>query len=176
VNKVRPIEDLSVKTAPPEEEGLDFICWNEEYMAAGVAIIDEEHRQVVRDLNQLCRAHRAGLDRDDIRKILKVLCHFVQNHFKHEEAVLFERKCPTRDEHRIANAKFLKHFQEMVVEFSLVQDADQTAGEIENIVARWLSAHIYQVVASLRDCPALPPAEPGSEAGHNGGAASPPAL
>ena len=61
------------------------------------------------------------------------------------------------------------------MEFSLVQDADQTAGEIENMVARWLSSHVYQVVESLRDCPALPPGATGTEPAPNG-APPPPAA
>lgn len=175
VNKDRLIDEPPAEVAESDDGGLDFICWNEEYMTTGIALIDEEHQQVIRDLNHLCRAHRAGLERDDIKRFLKALCHFVQTHFKHEEAILLERQCPTRDEHRVANAKFLKLFQEMVVEFSLVQDADQTAGEIENMVARWLSSHVYQVVESLRDCPPLPPGATGTEPAPNG-AHPPPAA
>ena len=160
-------KDKPKAVAPPDDGGLDFICWDGEYMATGCALIDQEHREVIRDLNQLCRAHRAGVEHEDIKQILKVLCRFVQTHFQHEEAILEERKCPTRDEHRIANAKFLKSFQEMVVEFSLVQDADQTAHEIENMVARWISAHIYRVVESLKECPAIP--STGKGAGGFGG-------
>jgi len=140
---------------------MDFICWDEERMLTGVAVIDDEHRQIIRDLNQLCRSHREGVEMEDVNRILKKLCRFVQTHFQHEEAVLEQRRCPARDEHRLAHAKFLRGFQEMVVEFSLVRDADQTAGEIERMVARWLMPHIYSVVASLQECPApaeVPPA------------------
>lgn len=84
----------------PADGGLDFICWNREEMLTGIDQIDQEHQAVIRDINRLCRAHRAGVEQKDIKVILRALCHFVQVHFQHEDAILVARQCPTRDEHR----------------------------------------------------------------------------
>ena len=73
-----------------------------------------------------------------------------------------ERLCPQRKENRLAHAKFLHAYQELVSNFSIEDDADAIAEEIKNMAARWLVGHICRVDAGLRDCPAIAPKESGN--------------
>jgi hemerythrin len=50
-----------------------------------------------------------------------------------------------------AHARFLMEYQELLANFTMEQDVDQTAGEIKRKAARWLVAHICQVDRSLRE-------------------------
>jgi hemerythrin len=123
-------------------------------MPTGVASIDEQHQELIRNLNELHRAQLAGATPDDIKKILKFLGQFAETHFQHEEGIMEERGCPVRKENLLAHAKFLSAYQELTSNFSLEDDADQMATEIKNMAARWLSTHICRIDATLRDCPA----------------------
>jgi hemerythrin len=139
---------------------MDILRWDDERMRTGIPVIDDEHRQIIRDLNRLFHAHQAGMEIDELNQLLKAFCQFVKAHFQHEEALFEERHFKTRDEHRLKHAKFLREFQEMVAEFSVVADADQTAGDIEHLVARWFPAHIQRVVGLFLECPVSPEGPP----------------
>jgi len=141
----------------PGAGGLEFIVWDEDRMGTGVASIDEQHKELFRHLNELYRAHRAGLNRRDLDKILRFFSHYAETHFHHEEEVMEERQCPLRHENRLAHAKFLRDYQQLVEDFSTDEDADQIATEIEKMAGQWLSTHICRVDAALRDCPAIVP-------------------
>ena len=147
---------------PVETSDLDFIRWDEARMTTGVASIDEQHMELICHLNELHRAHLAGLQPDDIKKILKFLGRYAESHFRHEEGIMEERLCPQRKENRLAHAKFLFAYQELVSNFSIEEDPDQIAEEIKNMAARWLVGHICRVDAGLRDCPRIAPKENGN--------------
>jgi hemerythrin len=124
-------------------------------MTTGVPTIDEQHQELIRHLNELHRAHLAGTEPDDIKKILKFLGHFVETHFQHEEGIMEERQCPMRKDNLLAHAKFLAAYQELISNFSLEDDTDAMAEEIKGMAARWLSSHICRIDVGLRDCPAV---------------------
>jgi len=127
-------------------------------MPTGVVSIDEQHKELIRHVNELHRVHQNGVGHDDIYKILRFLVKYAETHFRHEERVMEERACPLRLENQAAHAKFLRAFQELVSSFNLEADPDQIATEIEKMAARWLSSHICGVdAAGLRACPASGP-------------------
>lgn len=144
---------------------LDLICWNEDRMATGVASIDEQHRELIRSLNELHHAYLAGAKREDIQKILRFLGRYVETHFRHEEGLMEQFKCPLRHENRLAHARFLGEYHELVANFSLERDPDQMAAEIINMAARWLSSHICRLDVSLRDRPPEPARDDKKDAG-----------
>ena len=63
------------------------------------------------------------------------------------------RQCPVRRENRLAHARFLREYQELASNYSLEDDPDQVATEIENMVARWLTTHICRIDVALRESP-----------------------
>jgi len=130
-----------------------LIQWNGEIMTTGIASIDEQHRGLIDKINELHQVHQMGATVDDIRAVLRFLGDFTQKHFQHEEALMEVHKCPLRQENRLAHARFLREYQELVANFSLEEDTDQTATEIERMVARWLSTHICRIDITLRDAP-----------------------
>lgn len=144
----------------PEGEGLSFIHWDEEAMATGVATIDEQHKQLIDHLNELYRAHRAGAEPEDIRKIVMFLGKYAETHFRHEESIMDERRCPVRRENRLAHAKFLREYNELAFRFSIEEDSDLIVTEIEHMIGRWLSSHICRIDVGLRDCQRAPKDSP----------------
>lgn len=145
--------DRAESPNPPAGEGLTFIHWDEEAMATGIASVDAQHKELMEHLNELYRAHRAGVEPDDLRKIMRFLGTYAETHFKHEESIMDERQCPLRRENRLAHAKFLREYEELVGRYSLEDDTDLIATEIEHMIGRWLSGHICRIDVSLRNCP-----------------------
>lgn len=137
----------------PASNDLDLLRWDEERMTTGISSIDEEHKELIHNVNELHRAHLQGADHDDIYKVLRFFGRYAQTHFRHEENLMETRQCPTRQENQLAHARFLRAYQELVSNFSIEADADEVATEIEKMAAQWLSTHISRVDAGLRDCP-----------------------
>ena len=88
-------------------------------MATGVPSIDQQHRELIRNLNELHHAYLAGASYHDIQKIIRFLGRFVEIHFRHEEGLMEKFKCPLRAVNRLEHAKFLHEYQELVASFSL---------------------------------------------------------
>jgi hemerythrin len=153
---------------PGSAEGLEFIQWNEEAMGTGIPSVDAQHQELIRHLNELYRAHRAGVEPEDVKKILKFLTGYAETHFRHEETIMEERKCPLRRENRLAHARFLREYEELVSMYSVDDDTDLLVTEIEHMAGRWLSTHICRVDVALRDCPEPPATEPPKTGRPNG--------
>jgi hemerythrin len=128
-----------------------LLLWDNAAMATGIPQIDEQHQELIAKINELYRIHQAGATVDDIKAMLKFLGEYVKKHFHFEENLMEESKCPMRGTNCIAHARFLQEYQELVSNFSISQDVDQTASEIERKAARWLVAHICGVDVSLRN-------------------------
>jgi len=129
----------------------ELVKWDDSF-TTGVPKLDVQHRELIDKINELYRIHQAGATMDDIKRVLKFLGEFAKKHFTYEEGLMEELKCPMRGANCIAHARFLHDYQELLSNFSIEQDADQTASEIERMAARWLVSHICKVDASLRDC------------------------
>jgi hemerythrin len=135
----------------PAASDLDLIVWDQNRMATGIASVDEQHQELIAQLNKLHHAYLAGAKREDIQKVLRQLGRYAETHFKHEESLMDKYKIPVRQDNRSANSRFLNEFHEMVANFALEKDSDQMAAEIKNMSARWLSAHISRIDAAFRD-------------------------
>jgi hemerythrin len=113
--------------------------------------IDAQHRELIAKINELHRIHQAGATVDDIKAVLRWLGDYARRHFSFEEGLMEKFKCPMRTANCAAHARFLMEYQELLANFTMEQDVDQTAGEIKRKAARWLVAHICQVDRSLRE-------------------------
>jgi hemerythrin len=138
---------------------MDFIRWDGDLMATGIASIDEQHKELIKHLNELHQATLSGVSLDDIRKILNFLGRYAAMHFQHEEGLMDERACPIRLQNRRAHSEFLRIFRGLVAKFSEECDPDEVAVEIKRMSAMWLSAHICKIDVALRQPPPEPVAE-----------------
>ena len=141
-------EDAQAPGTP--ESDSDFVRWEPDIMSTGVASIDEQHKELIRQINELHRATLSGVALDDIRKILGFLGRYVATHFHYEEGIMDAHKCPLRVENRRAHARFLSEFRRLQQEFSEDCDPDEVAVEIKRMTGQWLTAHICHIDVALR--------------------------
>ena len=73
--------------------------WSESF-SVGHSELDEEHRRLVADINDICHAYRAGQPPKRLHALLNSLATDTKRHLAHEDAVLrefsAEAKRPTR--------------------------------------------------------------------------------
>ncbi len=136
----------------PTNKSPELVKWDDAY-STGISTIDEQHRELICKINELYRVHQSGATADDIKAILKYMGEFAKKHFSYEEGLMEQRKCPMHQTNCLAHSRFLRDYQELVSNFSIEQDADQTASEIERMTARWLVSHICRVDVALKDPP-----------------------
>lgn len=119
-------------------------------MTTGIESVDQQHRELIHQINELHRATLAGATLDDIQKILRFLGRYAAMHFQHEEGIMDELKCPLRVDNRRAHARFLQEFRRLQQEFTAECDPDEVAVEIKKMTAHWLTSHICRIDVALR--------------------------
>ena len=70
---------------PPRAQ-FDIVPWNSSF-ETGIAIIDEQHSQLVKLLNQLAYGYVCGVEHREIEFILDALIDYAAYHFETEEAL-----------------------------------------------------------------------------------------
>jgi len=139
------------------------IDWDESSMATGVDSIDSQHQTLIQRINELHQACLAGTAREELLKMLSFLGEYAQSHFKHEEEIMQEHKCPVRGKNKAAHAKFLQDYGTLV-EIVKSDGASTTAViQLKAMLGDWLKNHICSVDTHLRGCPSAHQSQPGTQ-------------
>jgi hemerythrin len=72
---------------------MPFAEWSDEF-SVGVEEIDDDHKRLLRLLNELQTAVEAGERREVLGKVLDGLLHYVSYHFAHEEELFLRTNYP----------------------------------------------------------------------------------
>lgn len=122
---------------------MPILEWNED-MSVGLAELDDDHKQLIRVINQL------GADYDDqarqsaVRQSLFALLRYAEFHFAREEGVMTACNYPGIEEHKKEHRDFVSKIRDLNRRF----DADpEKSAEIVNadllrFLQDWLSHHI----------------------------------
>jgi hemerythrin-like metal-binding protein len=103
------------------------VAWLKDY-EVGFAPIDDDHKNMVKLVNQTARALNAG----DLGQALTLLTRFIEisrYHFEHEERILRESRYPDLDHHvgyhekLLATAEDVAHQCETVKQFEFVRES-----------------------------------------------------
>jgi methyl-accepting chemotaxis protein len=145
-------------TAPAPQPPVELIQWNEALMATGVQSVDEQHQELIGMINELHRACLAGTGNAELRRMMAFLAEYVQTHFRHEEDVMEQHRCPAKDANRMAHQKFLQSFEKLAAQFETKGESTSILLDLRRLVADWLVNHICSVDTKLRSCPTPCPA------------------
>jgi hemerythrin len=110
------------------------------FFETGIAVIDEQHRELINIMNRLDRALQSGDGEDIIEVTLRSLISYTERHFLAEEAVMQETGY-----FELARHRTLHHQIRMQVTGMLNRTGSPfqvTAGEILSLLADWLLNHI----------------------------------
>lgn len=161
-------DDVAGTGGEPGGGGYHFevFPWNENF-ATGIALIDEQHRQLVHLINKLASRLSRGSDELQLAEVFKELVAYADYHFKTEERIWqpsFHGDA-WYAEHKLAHDAFLPTALEIQ---NGLKDAsyDRVLEEILKFLVNWLVFHILdndrrmaKVVTALADGLDLPAAK-----------------
>ena len=118
---------------------MAILSWNDQYLI-GQPIIDEEHKNLYRLINDFHTHWSEKRDRQEIARVLNQLIQYGELHFQHEESIMAEEAYPEFESHRKIHERLIDEI------FKLNEELAGRSPLLERDMARflkqWLVDHI----------------------------------
>ena len=117
------------------------VSWDPK-LAVGVALIDEQHKQLFAHVDALLEALHQWRGQQVVEKLLGFLKQYVVEHFTAEQRLMVQTGYPAFAEHERQHEEFVARFLDLEAEF---QKAGATLGftlKLNGVVCSWLRQHI----------------------------------
>lgn len=111
-------------------------------LETGNIIIDNEHRELIKAVNDLLDACSGGNGRDHMTKTIKFLNDYVDRHFAHEEQLQQKSGYPAMPAHKTFHEKYKQTLKEIT---SGISSDKPSVGELSK-----LNAHIGLLITHIR--------------------------
>jgi hemerythrin len=121
---------------------MALIDWNHERYTVKVKKFDDQHQELVRLINELHAAMKAGHGRDGLAKLLGALAEYTKVHFSVEEALMASYGYPKLETHRLEHVAFNKRVADFQRQFA-AGEAAMTIDVLE-FLRGWLIDHILK--------------------------------
>lgn len=130
--------------------------WTEK-LSTGVPRIDEEHREIFRQLNEIRDALQQGQDAAVVNHLAEVLLDYAYLHFHHEEHAMACAHC-TRQEHNCqAHRQFIERLRTWLCLMNSGQLTRATILSLHTETSLWIQHHIQEIDVGLA------PPQPGTD-------------
>lgn len=126
---------------------MGLIQWSEEY-SVGVARLDNQHKKIIKILNQLIGQQFQTKDEKAIEEVLDDLQDYMKEHFRSEEDYMLKHHYSGYEEQRREHNQFIDRLFEAQKEFT--KDGHLTSLNLFNFVWDWFSHHVLAVDKKLR--------------------------
>ena len=125
---------------------MPFIEWSPKY-SVEVNSIDEQHRQLIKIINDLHEAMKNGKGKDVLEISLSNLLNYTKTHFEYEEQQMKLKNYAGLEEHSSKHKDLVKQ----VIEFKNKFDKGETilTMEIMDFLRTWLLDHIMKTDKKL---------------------------
>ena len=131
-----------------------YTTW-EPSLETGHAIIDKQHKQLIRAVNSLFDAQRSGKGRKEIEQTMAFLVDYTIEHFADEEEFQVKYGYPDYLQHKKSHEEFKETVRELA---SKLHQSGPTVALISNAclaIGRWVVNHIktedLQMAAYIRN-------------------------
>ena len=113
-------------------------------MSVGMTELDDDHKQLIKVINQLAESARDQMRSDLVRQCLMALRRYAERHFAREEKVLIACDFPGLDVQRSEHRDFIERVREVTKQFDAEPEgASSVVGEeLLSFLKTWLSHHI----------------------------------
>ncbi|OEH84922.1 hypothetical protein BHU72_06945 [Desulfuribacillus stibiiarsenatis] len=118
-------------------------------LAVGHDTIDEQHQELVRQINLLLDACNQGKGKGTVNEIISFLEKYVVDHFGMEEEQMLKYDYPHYTAHKAQHTKFIETFLAVKEQIQKSAVGPHTAIEVNQIVVDWLIDHINKVDREL---------------------------
>lgn len=116
---------------------MAYLKWSDD-LDTGIAVIDDQHRQIVRMINQLDDAQRDS-SKAEVGQVIGSLVDYTVSHFAFEEAMLEEAGYVFTKAHIRVHQVFIKRVETYRERFNQGEDITD---ELKGLLGRWLFSHI----------------------------------
>jgi len=128
-----------------------MIQWNHS-LETGHAMVDNDHKQLVEQLNQLSDALTRGEGKECIMGMIVFLNSYAREHFAREETHMQRIGCPVLGENCRAHAQFLTKLSGWLERLKATGASTPLVLEIHREACAWITSHIVGVDCKLRGC------------------------
>ncbi|GAB4256907.1 bacteriohemerythrin [Deferrisoma sp.] len=111
-------------------------------MATGVAKVDAQHKELIRQVNEPLDAMREGKGRQIIGDVLAFLGKYAVEHFAAEEALMQRHGYPGYAEHKAIHEAFKRDFGALAAEYDRNPEKLSVTIQVQRRVMDWLRGHI----------------------------------
>jgi len=115
------------------------IIWNDEY-SVGVEALDEQHRQIIKAINDLIDKPRILLRFQNVSSALTELTNYVSEHFLLEERLLQENGYPDLLEHSRKHTLYSNRIAELCSDS--LHGKSEVPAELLVFLTDWWNSHI----------------------------------
>ncbi len=119
---------------------MPFYQWSDA-MSVGVALLDSDHKAIVRLINRLHNAREENEPSAVLDQIFDSLADYVELHFEREEQVMEACGYPALSQHRQEHLRFSDNMRYMQDRY-LSAEGDGVGGELLVFLKDWLNHHI----------------------------------
>lgn len=137
-----------------EDDSADapfMMIWNRS-LETGHATIDDDHRNLVDQLNKLSGALARGEGKERILGMILFLNHYAREHFAREEVHMQRVGCPAAAENCRAHAQFVAKLDTWVGQLQSSDVSTPLVLEVHREMCTWIKNHIVGVDCKLRGC------------------------
>jgi len=131
------------------------LVWNDS-MSTGVVEVDEQHKELIKRLNQLIEAMSKGKGKSEVESTLKFLDQYVRWHFSEEENCMNRYRCPAALANRLAHERFIKMLETYNAEFQSTGPTVKLVLDAKKGITDWVVDHIVKVDSQLAACVTKP--------------------
>lgn len=121
---------------------MNFIEWKNEY-SIGNDLIDSQHKQILKLINQLFDAIKENKGETLIEKSICDMVDYASYHFSNEESLMRNTNYPLIRDHKISHVSLVKEVTEYFYEY--YTGIVRTPDEILLFLFDWIVNHILDV-------------------------------
>jgi hemerythrin len=135
-------------THPKAPEAPAFIRWQESYTVQD-PVLDEQHRVLMRTINDLYEAVRSG-DAYDVNRLMEILEEYTTAHFAAEEALLRACGYEGYDDHRGLHGGMIQRTTALRAE--LQRARPEVHREALSFLKEWWTGHVLRADRAYAAC------------------------
>jgi hemerythrin len=113
-------------------------------LSTGIEWQDEDHRQLLAQLDRLVEAMKQSSARTEIPRIVDFLEKYAESHFTREESLIRENALSGLGNHSMEHQEFRKKTAELRLAFDRQGGSSYVVLHIKQLLSEWLVRHIQQ--------------------------------
>lgn len=125
-------------------------------LETGHASVDNDHKQLINQLNSLSEALHRGEGKDQITGMIVFLNSYAREHFAREEAHMKNVGCPAFEENCRSHDQFVAKLDGWVDRLRTAGASTALVLEVHREASAWIRSHILGVDCKLRGCATTP--------------------